>query len=551
MRRKNEPLNQVKKFKTISECLMSLDSSELQKTAVTFFDENDEKISRTYGKLREDIYACMDSFAARNLAGKHVAIVSENRYEWIVVFFAVVCMGGIVVTIDVEQTAEDIHKMICHADAACTAVSELFAPVVQEIPGHENRIVFGREEQSVTFSQLLEEGAEGNNREMVQEYMDKVTPETEAVIVYTSGTTSTAKPVVLAHENLMYCACNAFAMVTVGESLYTPLPFYHAYALVCGMLASFSQRIHFCANSALKKMMRELREFAPETVLGVPMIADNLLKVIAMEEKKMGIQEQIREERKHYHTKRRLHLPVKSQKKDYVGGILGSNIQTFISGGAHLNARTVEEFAFYGINVLQGYGISECSPLISTNRNNSNREGSVGHVLPGMEIRFCSGEILVKGPSVFKGYYKEESLTKECLRDGWFYTGDIGYMDKQGYLYICGRKKNLIVFSNGKKVVPEELELRLLEIPLIREVMVYGASNGEGTDEVTLSAMIYPEKSKTGDAGSYKVLMKIQEEIDKLNRKLPFYKRIQSIKISESEFGKSGLYKIKRGGGTV
>lgn len=548
MRRKNEPLNQVKSFKTISECLKSLDSSEFQKKAVTFYDENDEEISRTFAELKEDIYACMDSLVARNLAGKHLAIVSENRYEWIVMFLAVVCMGGVAVTIDVEQTAEDVCKMIIHADAACTAVSELFYPAVQEMPGHENRIIFGKEEQEVSFSAFLEEGAGGNNREKVQEYMEKVLPETEAVIVYTSGTTSTAKPVVLTHENLMYCACNAFAMVTVGESLYTPLPFYHAYALVCGMLASFAQRISFCANSALKKMMKELREFEPETILGVPMIADSLLKAIAMEEKKMGIQEQTGEERKHFHTMRQFHLPAKPQQKSYVSNVLGRNAKTFISGGAHLNAKTVEEFAFYGINVLQGYGISECSPLVSTNRNNANREGSVGYVLPGTEIKFSSGEILVKGPSVFKGYYKEEFLTKECLRDGWFYTGDIGYMDKQGYLYICGRKKNLIVFSNGKKVVPEELEIRLAEIPLIKEVMVYGASNGQGTDEVTLSAMIYPDKSRTEDMSSYKVLMKIQEEIDKINKELPLYKRIQSIKISESEFGKSGLYKVKRGG---
>lgn len=175
----------------------------------------------------------------------------------------------------------------------------------------------------------------------------------------------------------------------------------------------------------------------------------------------------------------------------------------------------------------------------------------MGTLIPGMEIKFTGGEILVKGPSVFQGYYKNESLTREVLVHGWFHTGDIGYMDKQGYLYICGRKKSLIVFSNGKKVVPEELEQQLVRLPYIREVIVYGARSGQTEDDVTLSAMIYPDREKTAGMSSFEVLEKIQDEISELNRTLPFYKRIQSLKLTETEFVKTGIQKIRRKEGSL
>ncbi len=227
--------------------------------------------------------------------------------------------------------------------------------------------------------------------------------------------------------------------------------------------------------------------------------------------------------------------------------VLGESVFLIICGGAQQNERLAQEFGCYGIKVLQGYGVTECGPLVSVNRNRRHRENSVGVLLPGTSVKIQDGEILVKGPSVFKGYYKSDEETKKAFSDGWFCTGDLGYMDKKGFLYITGRKKNLVVFSNGKKVMPEELEELICEIPLVREVMVYGASNGQTADDVKLSAVIYADPQKTRDMSSYEVLERIQEEIYELNKKLPFHKRIQLIRMTEAEFKKTSIHKIRRG----
>lgn len=211
-----------------------------------------------------------------------------------------------------------------------------------------------------------------------------------------------------------------------------------------------------------------------------------------------------------------------------------------------MNEKIAEEFFAYGIDLLQGYGITECSPLISNSIRGQNRINSVGQLLPGIEMKIADGEILVKGPNVFKEYYKNPVVTEESFTDGWFHTGDIGYLDRKGFLYICGRKKNLIVFNNGKKVVPEELEAYIHQIPLVKEVMVYGASTGNALDEVKLSALICVDTDQTEETDNYKILETIQEEIQELNMRLPIYKRIQSVKLSESEFQKTSMQKIQR-----
>lgn len=227
--------------------------------------------------------------------------------------------------------------------------------------------------------------------------------------------------------------------------------------------------------------------------------------------------------------------------------VLGDSLFLIICGGAQLNERLAREFRCYGINVLQGYGVTECGPLISVNRNRRYRENSVGTLLPGTHVKIQDGEILVKGPSVFKGYYKAPEETEKAFSEGWFCTGDLGYRDRKGFLYLTGRKKNLVVFSSGKKVVPEELEELIAQIPFVREVMVYGASNGQTADDVKLSAVIYADPQKTKGMTSYEVLERIQEEIYELNKKLPFHKRIQLIRMTETEFKKTSIQKIRRG----
>ena len=325
--------------------------------------------------------------------------------------------------------------------------------------------------------------------------------------------------------------------------MFDPLPLYHTYSLGCGVLNILAHGQNICINGNLKTLFRDIKLYSPSIMMAVPLVLENLLKEIHRVQEKMGIREQTEQAVEKYRKGLFMKKPVLI---NGVSEILGGNLKTICCGGAHLNEKVAEEYFAYGIELLQGYGITECSPLISNSLRGQNRINSVGRLLPGIEMKIVDGEILVKGPCVFQEYYKNPVVTEESFTDGWFHTGDIGYLDRKGYLYICGRKKNLIVFNNGKKVVPEELEAYILEIPLVREVMVYGASAGDAPDEVKLSALICVDMDQTEETDNYKILESIQEEIHKLNSRLPVYKRIQSVKLTEAEFKKTSMQKIQR-----
>lgn len=529
----------VKLYKTLPECLLDVRELYAKKTAITTFDRAGNQLDVSYREFVEDVRGAACMMVQKKMAGKHIAFVGENTYEWIVAFCAGGCIGSVGVPIDVEQPEEEILNLAEFADASYAVVQKEFEGAFEE--WKKERVI----RMDSGIREMIEEGRKQIEQEGIQgfSFSADIGPDTPLAIVYTSGTTSVSKAVVLSHYNMMYDACCCQASVELEDRMFNPLPLYHTYSLGCGVLDMIAHGQNICINGNLKTLFRDIKLYSPSILMAVPLILENLLKEIHRVQEKMGIREQtiqaVEKYKKGIFTK-------KTVKVNGMDLILGDQLKTICCGGAHLNEKIAEEYVAYGIDVLQGYGITECSPLISNSIRGQNRINSVGILLPGVEMKLEDGEILVKGPNVFKEYYKNPGATEESFTDGWFHTGDIGYTDRKGFLFICGRKKNLIVFNNGKKVVPEELEAYIQEIPLVKEVMVYGASTGNALDEVKLSALVCVDAEKTSETDNYRILESIQESITALNAKLPVYKRIQSVKLSESEFKKTSMQKIQR-----
>ena len=527
------PYYAVDEYEDFPSFLKGIVERHADQPAITSYDAQENSYTYTYRQLTDDTRALARAFQQNGLAGRHVAIIGENSYLWLVTFLAIVLSGGIAVSVDIEQPDDEIWEMARRADADIAICSETFYSLYKRSNAPIAQVFSLKQIQEMIDKELI---LQSNVPEI------QINADTPALIVYTSGTTSTSKPILLTHGNLMYNACRSHMLIKAGKRIFAPLPFYHTYGLNACVLNMLAQGRHVGINGNLKTIMRDIRLFEPDMIMAVPLIVENMNHMICAEMKRRGVSA----------PKRTLASRLFSRKYPDVTNIItdlfGRNLSSIICGGAYLDEQIALAMETYGIKVLQGYGITECSPLISVNRNLDAKLDSVGKILPGLSIKFVDDEIWVKGPSVAQGYYRDELLTKETFEDGWFKTGDIGYLDQDGHLFITGRKKNLIVFKSGKKVAPEEIERLVTNIPLVKEAIAFGSSNGPSADDVVLALMVYPDPEATRGMSSYEILEQIQMRIHKINRGLPAYKRIQLIKLSETAFERNALHKIKRHG---
>ena len=339
-----------------------------------------------------------------------------------------------------------------------------------------------------------------------------------AMIIFTSGTTGKSKGVMLTHKNLMSNVEAVEYEAHPGMVTLSVLPIHHAYCLVMDYLKCLSLGVTICINDSLLHIVKNMQLFKPNVMLMVPMMIETIYKKLKS-------------------TSAGKLLP----KKLVAAKVFGGNLTTVFSGGAHLDPFYVDKFKEYGINIYEGYGMSECSPVISSNTPLNHKSGSVGKILRNAEIRIENGEILVRSTSVMKGYYNMPDETAKTLEGGFLHTGDKGYIDEDGYLYINGRVKNLIILSNGENISPEEIENKLALFPLIEEVIVTGDGNG-------LTARIYPDqdyicKKKLTNDSLEKELWKL---LDEYNNSQPSYRRIAHLVIRENPFRRNTTKKILR-----
>ncbi len=367
-----------------------------------------------------------------------------------------------------------------------------------------------KEDDYISFGDLLEEGKGSSDDSEIPKEDDVCT------IIYTSGTTGKSKGVMLTQRNLYDNIKNVVVTVEPGTAMLSVLPIHHAYCLVMDWMMGFSKGAVLCINDSLLHMVRNIGRFEPEIMLMVPLMIETIYK--------------------------RLEQAGDSGDKKAVGrAVFGPNLKTIYSGGAHLDPYYIEAMNEYGVEICEGYGMSECSPVISTNGELGNKPGSVGLPLANAEVKIENGEVVVRGTSVMKGYYKMPRETGEAIKDGWLHTGDLGRIDEDGFLFITGRLKNLIILSNGENISPEEIESAFELNPLISEIVVTGEDNG-------LCARIYPDPDyiESHPMSEEEIRESLQGALDEYNKKQPSYKALVGLVVRKYPFLKSATKKIKR-----
>ena len=502
----------------IVELLESTAGSHPEYPAVRWFVKKNI-VEKTYGDLNRDRRKVTNALLQRGFGGQQISLLGTSAYEWIASYLGIVSAKMTAVPLDPMLPPAELCDLVNRSDSTAVFVAPRLAPYIAILrancPKVRLFVLLGTpapEEQDVISFEELISGAEDTPIPADQ------CPEADDVctFIYTSGTTGKSKGVMLTQRNMYDDVTNVIVTFDPGSTMLSVLPIHHAFCLSMEWLKGISLGAIFYINDSLLHMIRNISLVKPTILIMVPLMIEALAKRLSVEDPS---------------------LP----KKEVAERVLGGNLTHIFSGGAHLDPALVLFFREYGIEVCEGYGMSECAPTISTNGQTANRPGSVGKLLANMEIRFVDGEIQVRGSNVMKGYYQMPKETEEAFDDGWLRTGDLGHMDEEGFLYITGRLKNLIILSNGENISPEEIENKLLANMLVGEAVITGGTNG-------LSAHIFPNPDVIEAKGlsEEQVLAGLQEIIDAYNKSQPTYRTITALTVRKNPFIKNSTKKIIR-----
>ena len=499
-------------YSTIREILVHAAEKFGDGDAVRYKLKKDVVESKSYTRLKADSESFSRILESLGETGKHIAMKGMTSYPWLVAYLGTVNSASVAVPLDVSLPAEEMCELINRADVTVLVIDEIrkdVAAIVKErCPGLKYVISMQKEisdEESLSFCEMIHqyEGA----------YDCAPDPDQLCTIMFTSGTTGKSKGVMLTHRNLAENATCLDMKISERSVILSVLPIHHAYCLSMDILKGISLGSIICINDSLMRMAKNIKLFQPNIILMVPMMIESMAKKL----------------------EDAASLPPEIVKKE----VFSEQFHTICSGGAYLNPELLDLFAKYGITILQGYGMTECAPVISTTVSWNIRKGSVGQLMPNCEAKSVDGELWVRGSSVMMGYYKMSKETEEALQDGWLRTGDLGYVDEEGFVYLTGRKKNLIITKNGENVSPEELENKIGEERLVQEILV---RESEGVIE----AEIFPDYEYAKQKNITDIRVALQNIIDSYNKTVPAYKKVYSLKVRETEFEKTPSKKIKR-----
>ncbi len=540
---------------TLKELLINSEKLYKDNTAFYLKDKGKAIYSVTYEQFKKDC-DCLGTalICEYEGKGKNIGIFMGNCYEWCVSYLAVTGGVGTVVPLDKELPANELGNIISFAEIEIIITDENTYDVLSQIlPLNNLKIITTAEmpfENTYTFQTLISKGEELLSQGKTDYLSTETYPEQISTLLFTSGTTGMTKGVMLSNSNI----CSDITAVRIAVHLdekdvsLSVLPLHHTYESIAFlMVISCGGAISFCEG--IRRLKDNFAEYKPTIFVTVPLILEKLHKRIIGKIESDGKGNTAR-----LITKVSTVIPLESRKKIFseIHNFFGGRLRMIICGAATLQKQTAKDFFSYGIPVIIGYGLTECSPIVICNNDVQPTPDSVGKPLLGVQVKIVShdengiGEIVVKGPMIMKGYYKNKEQTDKVIIDGWFHTGDLGYMDKNGNYCITGRCKNVIVTANGKNVYPEELEHYLSKESAIGECIVYSESDDIISVEILPSVEDIQKKLRKNSVSSDEIHSAVKEAVRSVNKNLPAYKRIRKVTIRKEEFNKTSTHKIKR-----
>ena len=556
---KNYPLYEAPSYETVRELVEFIGETYSEDTAYSYkikpFDEDIQRV--TYRRLSHDVRCLATELLSRGLKGKNAALIGKMSYGWACTYLAMLSVGVVVVPLDPDWTAEDLADTVKKAECAAlfcgadTLTNK--AEAISSGSDIEYTVLIDGDEIELNLNHLIMSGYNKRNDGDTSYEDADVDVDALALLVFTSGTTGKGKGVMLSQKALLSNINGGLQLLEVSKKTVSTLPPHHTFGSTITILGQLSLGVEIYISSGIKYIAKEIKEQQPGHMVLVPLYVEAFYRKIMAAAKDGGKEKQLKRVMKVMGGLNKVGIDLRRTAFKSILANFGGELKTVICGGAPLKQEIIDTVSALGITILNGYGITECAPLISVNRNKCVKDGSVGMPIPLDEVKINEpdengeGEIFVKGPNVMLGYYKDEEATAAAFdEEGFFKTGDYGKLDEDGWIYITGRLKNLIILSNGKNVYPEEIEAELSEIPGIIDVVVYEGISKRGADHNAIVAEIYAdadflEKNGIEDKHEY-----FKKNINDYNRRAVAYKKIGHIKLRDKEFPKNTLRKITR-----
>lgn len=552
-------------FENIKELIYDAVQKYNSETAFIIKHKKEQEVTYeniSYTRLLEEVNYLGTKFYDLGYENKRVSIVGRNSYEWVMAHLANLLGGMVSIPLDKELQVDELESCLIRSKADVLVFDEKYIENIEEIKKRGNvkvkdYICMSKKEGYLSIPQLKQQGKElleQGNKNYIKAEIDSYKMN---ILLFTSGTTSKSKAVMLSQNNI---ASNVYSMQLVEDIRKEDvniafLPFHHIFGSTC-MIVMLAFGVTTAFPDGLRYIAQNLKEYKVSIFVGVPLLVETIYKRIEQGVAKKGKTKVVALAKKISNFLLKLHIDIRKKLFKEILNELGGSLRFVISGGAPLDKKVSQGFYELGISVAQGYGLTETSPVIAAENVKKMKYGSVGFPMENVQLELCNqdeegiGEIRVKGPNVMLGYYENEEATNEVLKDGWFYTGDLAYFDQQGYLFLAGRKKDMIVLKNGKKVFPDEIETIINRMEEVSECIVYGIPNKEDKNDLKLSVKIVYDKEVVKE--KYPTISKeeleevIWKKIKEMNKTFPPYKYIKNMILTDQELIKTTTKKVKR-----